>query len=201
MVSSLPVAGMPRLGFSTGRGGWVIWIWRRKCSSQPHLAGRGRAAPVGDPNAPAKYQIVKASPETHKRAFLAVLLVLTAALACLIYRSNSRAGGRVARFSTASGAVSGSAKRFFSGLLSGQSRISRSEARPEDLLELKGIILSRRRPVAMINTTALEAGETASMNLASQEYNILCMDIASDQVRIQADEREPVTLQLKERPQ
>jgi hypothetical protein len=195
------LSGEFRTGSASGRGGWGWLDMAGKVLLAPASSWRGIVAPVTDPSGPANTQIVKASPETQKRVFLALLLVLTAALACLIYRSNSHTDRRVSRSSTSPRAVSGSVGRFFSGLLSERSRVARSDARIEDLLELKGIILSRQRPVAMINTTAFGEGETAPMSLASREYSILCMDIAPDQVKIRADERDPVTLQLKVRLQ
>jgi len=142
---------------------------------------------------------VKATQEPPKRVFLPVLLLLTVGFAWLIYRSNSGPQRSTARFAAIGGTASESVGRFFSGLLSRHGGDARSAVRPEDMMELKGIILSRRRPVAMINTTAFEEGETAPMQLASREYSIHCMDIAPDKVRVQADENEPITLQLKER--
>jgi hypothetical protein len=94
--------------------------------------------------------------------------------------------------------VSGSVGRFFSGLFSSEGG-ARADAEPEDHLKLQGIILSRRRPIATINTTAFEQGASAPLRLAARDYSIHCLDILRDQVTVRADDREPVTLELKER--
>jgi hypothetical protein len=94
--------------------------------------------------------------------------------------------------------VSGSVGRFLSGLFSSEGD-ARADAKPEDHLELQGIILSRRRPIAMINTAAIEQGASAPLRLAARDYSVHCLDILRDQVTVRADDREPVTLELKER--
>jgi hypothetical protein len=142
---------------------------------------------------------VKVSPGIQKRAFLAVLLMLTLGFAWLIYRSNSGNGRPAAGLATVPGMASDSVGRFFSGLVNRRPSGGRSDARLADMMELKGIILSRRRPVAMINTKAFEQGEIAPLQLARREYSIHCLDIGSDQVKVQADESETITLQLKGR--
>jgi hypothetical protein len=133
--------------------------------------------------------------------FLLVLLLLTLVLTWLIYRSNSSHGRPGTTFATVSGVASDSVGRFFSGLMSRTSGGARSPQHLGDMMELKGIILSRRRPVAMINTTAFEQGETAPMQLASREYSIHCMDISPNKVLVKADESEMITLELKVRLQ
>jgi hypothetical protein len=125
--------------------------------------------------------------------------MLTAAAAWLIHRSNARNGRPTPGLAAVSGLKSNSVGRFLTGLVNRNAAEAGASADLTELLELRGIILSRKRPVAMINTTAFEQGERAPMLLASREYSIQCVDIGSDTVRIQADAREPITLQLKGR--
>lgn len=144
---------------------------------------------------------MEAAPKNQRRVFLLVLLLLTVALTWLIYRSNVTHRRPGATLATVSGAASDSVGRLFSGLLGKKPGKARSGEHLAELMELKGIILSRRRPIAMINTTAFEEGETAPMLLAAREYSIHCTDIRPTQVEVKADENETITLQLKDRPQ
>jgi hypothetical protein len=141
-------------------------------------------------------------PRQSPKGFIKVcFLLMICGLTWMIWQSNQNGTSskpNTPRTVSLAADVSGSVGRFFSGLLSSEGG-ARADAKPEDHLELQGIILSRRRPIAMINTTAIEQGASAPLRLAARDYSVHCLDILRDQVTVRADDREPVTLELKER--
>jgi hypothetical protein len=138
-------------------------------------------------------------PRQMPKAFIKVcFLLVICGLTWMIWQSNQGSKPTTPRAGSLTADVSSSVGRFFTGLFSGGDG-ARAEAKPEDHLELQGIILSRRRPIAMINTTAFEQGGSSPLCLASRDYLVHCLDILQDQVTVRADDREPVTLELKER--
>ena len=145
--------------------------------------------------------IPKPPRQLPKGLFKGCFLLVICGLAWMIWQSNqnrSASRSNTPRAASLATDVSGSVSRFFSGLFSGEGG-ARADARPEDHLELQGIILSRHRPIAMINMTAFGQGDRAPLRLAKRDYSVHCLDILHEQVTVRADDRDPVTLELKER--
>jgi len=165
------------------------------------LNREGPARPTNPPEERSRRSgagIPKPSRQLPRGFVKACFLLLVCGLTWMIWQSNQNTKPTRPRAAAPTADVSGSVGRFVSGLFLSKTG-ARADARPEDQLELQGIILSRRRPIAMINTLAFEQGARAPLRLAARDYSVHCLDILQDQVTVRADEREPVTLELKER--
>ena len=171
----------------------------------PVVLNRGGAAPTtGRPEQRSRSSEpgIPKPPRPLPKSFVKVcFLLVICGLTWMIWQSNqARPTSKpvTPRAGSITADVSGSVGRFFSGLFAVEGG-TRAEVKPEDHLQLQGIILSRRHPIAMINMTAFEQGGSAPLRLAARDYSVHCLDILQDQVTVRADDREPVTLELKER--
>jgi hypothetical protein len=148
-----------------------------------------------------KSGIPKPPRQLSKGLIKVCFLLVICGLTWMIWQSNQNVRGsrpNTPRPASLAADVPSSVGRFISGLLSSNGG-ARAKVRPEDHLQLQGIILSRRHPIAMINMTAFEQGSSAPLRLAKRDYSVHCLDILQEQVTVRADDRDPVTLELNGR--
>jgi len=72
--------------------------------------------------------------------------------------------------------------------------------RVPDRLELRGVSLEAREPLAFINDSALTVGETATIRVGSSNLTVRCLAITADAVRVRiADASHDTELHLGDR--